>query len=88
MPDCRVLSGRAALGIAALEAAGVDLIEQPTPREQRGALARLSSRFVVPIMADEAVTGAEDALELMHGACADVFALKIAKSERVTPSVR
>ena len=70
----------AALGIAALEAAGVDLIEQPTPREQRGALTRLASRFIVPIMADEAVTGPEDALELVRGACADVFALKIAKS--------
>jgi muconate cycloisomerase len=70
----------AALGIAALEAAGIDLIEQPTPREQRGALARLSSQFIVPIMADEGVTGPEDALELVRGACADVFALKIAKS--------
>lgn len=70
----------AALGIQALEAAGVDLIEQPTPREQRGALARLASRFIVPIMADEAVTGPEDALDLVGGACADVFALKIAKS--------
>ncbi|WP_175942321.1 muconate/chloromuconate family cycloisomerase [Caballeronia sp. BCC1704] len=70
----------AALGIEALEAAGIDLIEQPTPREQRGALARLAARFVVPIMADEAVTGPEDALDLVRGACADVFALKIAKS--------
>ncbi len=70
----------AAFGIQALEAAGIDLVEQPTPREQRGALARLTARFVVPIMADEAVTGPEDALELVRGACADVFALKIAKS--------
>jgi muconate cycloisomerase len=70
----------AARGIEALEAAGIDLIEQPTPREQRGALARLAARFIVPIMADEAVTGPEDALDLVRGACADVFALKIAKS--------
>lgn len=70
----------AALGIEALEAAGIDLIEQPTPREHRGALARLAARFIVPIMADEGVTGPEDALELVRGACADVFALKIAKS--------
>ncbi|TDN61711.1 muconate/chloromuconate family cycloisomerase [Paraburkholderia sp. BL10I2N1] len=70
----------AATGIAMLEAAGIDLIEQPTPREQRGALARLAARFVVPIMADEALTGPEDAVELVRGACADVFALKIAKS--------
>ncbi|HEX7932055.1 MAG TPA: muconate/chloromuconate family cycloisomerase [Paraburkholderia sp.] len=70
----------AAFGIEALEAAGIDLIEQPTPREQRGALARLAARFTVPIMADEAVTGPEDALDLVRDACADVFALKIAKS--------
>jgi muconate cycloisomerase len=70
----------AALGIEALQAAGIDLIEQPTPREQRSALARLAARFIVPIMADEAVTGPEDALELVRHACADVFALKIAKS--------
>ena len=70
----------AASGIEALEAAGIDLIEQPTPREQRGALARLAARFVVPIMADEGVAGPEDALELVRDACADVFALKIAKS--------
>ncbi|WP_250467600.1 MULTISPECIES: muconate/chloromuconate family cycloisomerase [unclassified Caballeronia] len=70
----------ATLGIAALEAAGVDLVEQPTPREHRGALARLAARFNVPIMADESVTGPEDALELVRDACADVFALKIAKS--------
>jgi muconate cycloisomerase len=70
----------AASGIEALEAAGIDLIEQPTPREQRGALARLAARFIVPIMADEGVAGPEDALELVRDACADVFALKIAKS--------
>src|SRR5579864_1841269 len=70
----------AATGIAMLEAAGIDLIEQPTPREQRGALARLAARFVVPIMRSEEHTGPEDAVELVRGACADVFALKIAKS--------
>jgi len=70
----------AATGIAMLEAAGIDLIEQPTPREHRAALARLAARFVVPIMADEAVCGPEDALELARIGGADVFALKIAKS--------
>ncbi|CAG2142084.1 muconate/chloromuconate family cycloisomerase [Cupriavidus numazuensis] len=70
----------AAGGIAMLEAAGIDLIEQPTPREQRTALARLAARFVVPIMADEAVCGPEDAMELARIGGADVFALKIAKS--------
>lgn len=70
----------AATGIAMLEAAGIDLIEQPVPREQRAALARLAARFVVPIMADETLMGPEDAIDLVRGACADVFALKIMKS--------
>jgi muconate cycloisomerase len=78
----------AALGIEALEAAGIDLIEQPTPREQRGALARLAARFNVPIMADEGVTGPEDALDLVRDACADVFALKIAKSGGIYAMMR
>ncbi|MEN7528325.1 MULTISPECIES: muconate/chloromuconate family cycloisomerase [unclassified Cupriavidus] len=70
----------AATGIAMLEAAGIDLIEQPTPRDHPAALARLSQRFVVPIMADESVTGPADAMELARLGAADVFALKIAKS--------
>jgi muconate cycloisomerase len=74
------LEHEAAVGIAMLEDAGIDLIEQPTPREQRAALARLAARFIVPIMADEALMGSEDAIELVRGACADVFALKISKA--------
>lgn len=78
----------AASGIASLEAAGIDLIEQPTPREHRGALARLAARFIVPIMADEGITGPEDALELARDACADVFALKIAKAGGIYAMMR
>ena len=70
----------AAGGIAQFEAAGVDLIEQPLPREHRAGMARLAARFVVPIMADEAVRGPEDALEIAKLGAADVLALKIAKS--------
>lgn len=71
---------QATSGIAMLEAAGIDMVEQPTPQENRGALARLAARFIVPIMADESVCGPEDAMELARIAGADVFALKIAKS--------
>ncbi|MFC4274447.1 muconate/chloromuconate family cycloisomerase [Achromobacter aloeverae] len=70
----------AAGAIARLEAAGVDLIEQPIARENRAGMARLAARFVVPIMADEAVATPEDALELARLGAADVLALKIAKS--------
>lgn len=64
-------------GIPALEAAGVDLIEQPLSRDDRGAQARLSGRFGVAIMADEALHGVRDAFDLASRGAADVFALKI-----------
>ncbi|QRG08458.1 muconate cycloisomerase [Xanthobacter dioxanivorans] len=67
-------------GIAALEAAGVDLVEQPVSREQRDALARLTRRFDVAIMADEALQGPYEAMELAKARAAGVFALKIAQS--------
>ncbi|MCD0503275.1 muconate/chloromuconate family cycloisomerase [Bordetella petrii] len=70
----------AAGAIAQLEAAGVDLIEQPIPRTNLPGLARLAARFVVPIMADEAVCTPEDALDIARLGAADVLALKIAKS--------
>ncbi|WP_179584447.1 muconate/chloromuconate family cycloisomerase [Pigmentiphaga litoralis] len=70
----------AAGAIAQLEANGVDLIEQPLPRAHLAGMARLAARFVVPIMADEAVHSPEDALEIARLGAADVLALKIAKS--------
>ncbi|MEK7944878.1 muconate/chloromuconate family cycloisomerase [Pigmentiphaga sp. YJ18] len=71
---------QAATGIARLEAAGVDLVEQPLPRAHRAGMARLAARFVVPIMADEAVHSPEDAMDLARQGAADVLALKISKS--------
>ena len=73
-------------GIAALEAGGVDLIEQPVRAEQSAALARLSRRFTVPMMADEALKGPLSALALVNEAAAGVFAIKIAQSGGLVPA--
>lgn len=75
-------------GIAALEAAGVALIEQPVARRNRRALARLAARFDVPIMADEAVHDAIDAFDLAASASADVYALKISQAGGLWPTLR
>ena len=75
-------------GIAALEDAGVDLVEQPVPRGQRAALARLTARFTVAIMADEALHGPEDAFDLARAAAADVFAVKISPSGGIHAAAR
>jgi muconate cycloisomerase len=75
-------------GIAALEAAGVGLVEQPVARRNRGALRRLAARFDVAIMADEAVHDAIDAFELAADAAADVYALKTSQAGGLWPTLR
>lgn len=73
-------------GIAALEAGGIDLVEQPVRAEQSAALARLSRRFTVPMMADEALKGPQSAWALANDAAASVFAIKIAQSGGLVPA--
>lgn len=74
--------------IPALEDAGVDLVEQPVPRHARRAMRDLVRRFVVPIMADEALHGPEDAFTLAADAAADVFAIKMSPSGGLDAATR
>lgn len=67
-------------GIARLQEAGVDLIEQPLDRDNYEGLARLTSHFTVAIMADEAVTDTKQAFKLAKIFAGSVFALKPAKA--------
>jgi muconate cycloisomerase len=66
--------------IAALETIGVTLIEQPLIKTNLEGMARLSWRFDVAIMADEAVATPHDAFAFAKHHAADVVALKIAKA--------
>lgn len=59
---------------------GIDLIEQPISRSNRGGQVRLNQRSPAPIMADESIESVEDALSLAADGAASVFALKIAKN--------
>jgi muconate cycloisomerase len=70
----------AALGIDMLADAGIDLVEQPIARHNRVGMARLSARARIPIMADEALHGPNDAFDLASRGCAPVFAVKITQS--------
>ena len=91
----RALGGRASLrvdvnqawseaqatrAIAMLEDCGCDLVEQPVAAHRADAMARLSARFDIPIMADEALHGPHDGFALARDAAADVFAVKIAQN--------
>ncbi len=73
-------------GIAALEAGGIDLIEQPVGAGNRDAMRRLAARFDVAIMADEALHGPVDAFHIARNNGADVFAVKIAQSGGLFPA--
>lgn len=66
--------------IPALEDFGIELLEQPVPRWNVAAMARLARRFDIPIMADEAVCTPHDAVGLVTAEAADVFSLKLTKS--------
>ncbi|MCP1344832.1 MULTISPECIES: muconate/chloromuconate family cycloisomerase, partial [unclassified Halomonas] len=67
-------------GIAALQDAGIDLIEQAIPAREFAGLVRLSKRFQVPMLADEAIQDARDAFTLAADGFSGAYALKIAKS--------
>lgn len=75
-------------GIAMLEQAGCDLVEQPVARHQRAAMARLTSRFAMPIMADEALKGPFVAFDYAAHAAANVFAVKIQQSGGLVGAIR
>lgn len=75
-------------GIAALEAGGIDLIEQPIAARNKDGLKRLAGRFSVAIMADEALHGPVDAFELARNAAADVYAVKITQSGGLVPALQ
>ncbi|WP_203143693.1 muconate/chloromuconate family cycloisomerase [Marinobacter mangrovi] len=70
----------AAKGMAELQAAGIDLVEQPTPMKHFDSLVRLSDKFHLPILADEAVADATDGFNLAAAGFGGAYALKIAKS--------
>jgi muconate cycloisomerase len=71
-----------------LEAAGLDLVEQPTPAWDLEALARLSGLLQVPVMADESLRSDHDALALAARRAADVFSLKLGKSGGLLATAR
>nr|BAC76455.1 cis,cis-muconate cycloisomerase [Rhodococcus erythropolis] len=58
---------------------GVELVEQPTPGEQREVLAEIARRVSAPVMADESAHTPHDVLEIAKLGAADVIAVKTTK---------
>ncbi|WGY48467.1 muconate/chloromuconate family cycloisomerase [Vibrio sp. ABG19] len=70
----------AAIAMAAFQDGGVDLVEQPTPMKDFAALVRLSQKFELAILADEAVADGKDMYNLAAAGFSGAVALKIAKA--------
>lgn len=66
-------------GIGELQAGGIEIIEQPLPGHNVEGMRRLTERFTVPIMADEGVMTAQDALRIAQRNAADAFSVKVTK---------
>ena len=65
-------------GLHGLRDAGCDMVEQPVARV--AALARLTARGILPIMADEVLQGPASAFDLAQRHAADIFAVKVLQS--------
>jgi L-alanine-DL-glutamate epimerase-like enolase superfamily enzyme len=66
--------------LARLEEAGIDLLEQPVPRWNLAAMARITAASRLPIMADESVCTIHDCLEAARRQIAHVWSLKLTKA--------
>lgn len=63
-----------------LETIGLDLLEQPVPRWNLDAMARITAASRLPIMADESVCTIQDCLEAARRHIAHVWSLKMTKA--------
>ena len=68
------------LWVAALQEAGIDLVEQPTPAKDFASLVRLSKKFNIGILADESIADSTDTLLLAQQGFTGSVALKIGKA--------
>jgi muconate cycloisomerase len=73
-------------GMAMLQDVGCDLVEQPIAKHAVAAMARLSARHSIPLMADEALHGPIEAFNLANNAAAGIYAVKIAQSGGLLPA--
>ncbi|HEY3009013.1 MAG TPA: dipeptide epimerase [Micromonosporaceae bacterium] len=64
----------------------IELVEQPVPRWDLGGLAWVSDRVDVPILADEAVFGVRDLVEVIRRRAADMVNVKLAKCGGLGPA--
>ncbi|WP_172592240.1 muconate cycloisomerase family protein [Subtercola boreus] len=65
--------------IERLQDGGIAVVEQPLPTAEIDGMRRLTERFTIPIMADEAIDTVQSALAFASVRAADAFSIKVTK---------
>jgi L-alanine-DL-glutamate epimerase-like enolase superfamily enzyme len=73
---------------AGVRDAALELIEQPTPRRHSAWLGRVNRRMELPVVADESLSGRDDAHDLVAGDRVDHFNVKLQKVGGITEASR
>lgn len=79
---------KTALSALSEMAAYLDVIEQPVAKENVEDLVALRNRLDVPVMPDESVETASDALDLIERTAGDIFNIKLMKTGGITEAIR
>lgn len=73
--------------VEATRKADIEILEQPTPRDNRDLLGKVAKRSSVPVMADESLMNLSDAFHLASNDLSDMINIKLMKVGGITEAL-